>query len=98
MKESAYQSRLIKKLEKMFPGCVIIKNDPNYIQGIPDLIILFNDKWAMLEVKRSIEESLQPNQTYYVDMFNKMSYSSFIFPENEKRVFDELQHAFCDIR
>lgn len=94
MKESNFQSQLIKDLEKRFPGCSIIKNDANYIQGICDLLILFNDKWAMLEVKRSKNAKKRPNQDYYVNKFGKMSYASFIFPENKEEVMNELEQSF----
>lgn len=94
MKESAYQNSLIRRLEKEFPNCLVIKNDASYIQGIPDLLVLYGNKWAMLEVKRSYSDSVQPNQLYYVELLNSMSYASFIYPENEERVFDELQYAF----
>lgn len=95
MLESAYQAKLIKQLLKMFPGCVILKNDPSYMQGIPDLIILFNDKWAMLEVKASANAAVQPNQEYYIQRFKLMSFGSFIYPENEKEVLDALQSTFA---
>lgn len=93
-KESKFQSGLIKELKARFPGCVVLKNDPNYLQGVPDLTIFFNNKWATLEVKISAKASHQPNQDYYVSMMNQMSYSSFIYPENKEVVLDELQHAF----
>lgn len=94
MKESAFQTKLIKELEQIFPGCIIMKNDPDYIQGIPDLTILYKDRWATLECKKSISASHQPNQDYYVDTMRRMSYSSYICPENKERVLDELQQAF----
>lgn len=78
----------------MFPGCMVIKNDPNYIQGIPDLTIFFRDKWATLEVKKSAKARHQPNQDYYVDKMNNMSFSRFISPENKEEVLNELQHTF----
>lgn len=94
MKESTFQHGLIEKIRKTFPGCIVLKNDPTYIQGIPDLLILHNDKWAALEVKRSKDESHRPNQDYYVSKMNDMSYSSFIYPENEKEILNELQQTF----
>lgn len=92
--ESKFQSQLIKDLKSIFPGCIILKNDPNYLQGIPDLTIFFMDRWATLEVKKDASSRHQPNQDYYVNKMNDMSYSSFIYPENKEEVLDELQHTF----
>lgn len=85
---------LVKELESKFPGCVVMKNDPTYIQGIPDLIVLYKNKWAMLECKRSKKERHRPNQDYYIEKMGKMSYASFIYPENKEEVLNELQRAF----
>lgn len=78
----------------MFPGCIILKNDPNYIQGIPDLTIFWENHWATLEVKKAFDAPHQPNQDYYVDVMDRMSFSRFIFPENKEVVLDELQQSF----
>ena len=78
----------------MFPGCIVMKNDSGYIQGIPDLTILWKDKWAMLECKRSASASRQPNQEYYIKMTGEMSFGRFIFPENEEEVLNDLQQSF----
>lgn len=93
MLESAYQAKLIKKLRRMFPGCVILKNDSGYLQGIPDLSIFYRDRWAMLEVKESADSPLQPNQDVYVEMLNEMSFAAFIYPSNEREVLRALQHS-----
>lgn len=93
-KENAFQAELIRDLKVVFPGCVILKNDPNYIQGIPDVLILYKDKWAMLECKRNSKASHRPNQQYYVDKLGAMSYAAFIYPENREDILNELQHAF----
>ena len=98
MRESEYQNKLIKKLDSMFTGCVILKNDSSYIQGIPDLVIFFRDRWAMLEVKTSLHAHVQPNQEYWIDYLNTLSYASFICPETEDGVLYELQHAFGTVR
>lgn len=92
--ERDFQSNLIKRLKKIFPGCVILKNDPTYIQGVPDIIVLYKDRWAMLEVKKDSSASHQPNQDYYVDKLGKMSFAAFIFPENVEEVLNDLQQAF----
>lgn len=91
MTEAEYQAKLIKRIKAIFPGCLVLKNDPNYLQGVPDLSIFYNNKWAVLEVKRSKNESHRPNQDYYIDKLNEMSFASFIFPENEEEVLHELQ-------
>lgn len=95
MKESAYQAELIKRLRVLLPGCVILKNDANYMQGVPDLSIFWERHWAMLEVKMSAEEPFQPNQVYYLQELNKMSFASVIYPEIEQEVLDALQQAFA---
>ena len=91
--ERDFQRDLIKELKKIFVGCIILKNDSSYIQGIPDLLILFEDKWASLEIKKSATASHRPNQEYYVELMDKMSFSRFIFPENKEEVLYELQEA-----
>lgn len=89
--ESRFQAKLKERLKKLFPGCIIMKNDPNDIQGIPDLTVLYKDKWATLECKRSEKaKNRQPNQPYYVEKMNEMSFSRFIFPENEETVLTDL--------
>ena len=94
MLENKFQSNLIKDIKKEFPGCIVMKNDSSYIQGIPDLLVLYKDKWAALEVKRSENASHQPNQDYYVDKMNNMSYSAFVHPDNKSEVMDELKNRF----
>ena len=91
-KESEFQRRLVKRLYSEFPGCYVMKNESR--QGVPDLLILYKDRWAMLECKKSERASHRPNQDYYVDHFNEMSFAAFIFPENEEEVFYELQSTF----
>lgn len=94
MRENKFQSELIKELKARFPDCIVVKNDPNYLQGIPDLLILWNDKWATLECKKSSDASHRPNQNYYVERMDKMSFSRFIFPENKEEVLHDLEQAF----
>ncbi len=91
--ESKFQSELIKDLRDLFPGCVVLKNDSGYLQGVPDLLILHRDRWATLEVKRAEDSDRQPNQEYYVDLMNDMSFSAFVYPENKEEVLHALQRA-----
>lgn len=93
-KENKYQRDLIRKLSRLLPGCLILKNDPNYLQGVPDLLILHGDMWAMLEVKASDKAHVQPNQKLYVDRLCRMGFARFVYPENEKEVLEELQTYF----
>lgn len=95
MTESAYQAKLIRKLKKLFPGCVVLKNDPQYLQGILDLTLLWKRYWAMLEVKPFRSAVHQPNQEYYVEQLDNMSFAAFIYPENEEEVLIALQEAFA---
>lgn len=93
-REDKFQSDLIDEIKEMFPGCMVLKNDPNYIQGIPDLLIMYKNNWAALECKKSKNASHRPNQDYYVNKMNEMSFSSFIYPENKQEVLNELQQSF----
>ena len=94
MLENRFKTKLCNELEEMFPGCIITHLDPNEIQGIPDLLILYNTKWASLEGKKSEDAPHRPNQEYYVRRMNDMSFSRFIYPENKEEVLDELQRFF----
>lgn len=93
-KESKFQAELIKDLKKLYPEAVVLKTDPNYIQGLPDLLILNNNKWAALECKRSSNAHMQPNQYYYISKMSKMSFASFVYPENKEEVLHGLQQTF----
>jgi hypothetical protein len=96
MLESKFQADLIKELKAEFPGCVVLKNDSSYLQGVPDLSIFYKDRWAMLEVKKSANAKHQPNQDYYVNKMSEMSYSAFIYPENKDEVMGTLKHHLMD--
>lgn len=94
MRENKFQSNLKKELKEMFPGCIVTKLDSSDIQGIPDLLILYNNKWATLENKKAAKAARQPNQEYYVNKMNEMSFSRFIYPENKDEVLKELKGMF----
>lgn len=92
--ERHYQAEFIKKLRLRFPGCVILKNDSNYMQGVPDLLLLYRDRWAMLEYKAHANAAEQPNQRYFVAMLDEMSFAAFVYPANEEDVLDGIQRSF----
>ncbi len=95
--ERDYQAGLIKRMRIRFPSCVILKNDTSYMQGIPDLTLLWTDRWAIFEVKASPPRSsadFEPNQEWYIEELHRMSYSACIYPENENEVLDEVQRQF----
>jgi hypothetical protein len=92
--ESKFQKDLMDEIKELYPGCVVIKNDSGYIQGFPDWTILYKDKWAVLECKRSEDAPAQPNQPYYVRKLDNMSFSRFVYPENKEEVLRDLQQAF----
>ena len=90
--ESGCQGKLRDEIKNLLPGCMIFKMDQ--VKGIPDLLILYKDKWASLENKKSANAKRQPNQEYYVDKMNEMSFSRFIYPENKEEVLNDLYKAF----
>lgn len=91
MLERDFQKKLVKKLESQYPEAIIFKNETK--QGFPDLTILYEDRWALLECKRETDASHRPNQDYWVNRANKMSFASFIYPENEGEVLNALEQA-----
>lgn len=94
MKESQFQAKLIKDIKELFPGCIVLKNDPEYIQGFPDLTIFYGKHWALLECKQSDNAHHQPNQDFYISKADEMSFARFISPENKEEVLNDLQSAF----
>lgn len=98
MKESLFQANLIKELKERFDGCIILKNDANYIQGFPDLLILHGDRWAALECKASTHAPMRPNQAYYLQLLGQMGYANVVCPENKDLVIEELIYYFYEQR
>lgn len=94
MRESVFEKKVINDLLTMFPGAIILKTDPSFIQGFPDRLMLYGTNWAAFEFKKSINSSLRPNQEYYIDLLNEMSYASFIYPENLEEAVHGLQRSF----
>ena len=92
--KDGFQSKLIGRLNTEFPGCMILKNDANYLQGIPDLTVLYGPHWAVLECKASEDAEHQPNQDTYVEELDRMSFSRFVYPENEEETVDALRSLF----
>ena len=97
--ESQFQNKLIKRIKSEFgnDNVIILKNDPNYIQGFPDLTILGKKRYAILECKRSKNEHKQPNQEFYVNKANRLSYGRFIYPENEQQVLSDMKEYNIDV-
>ena len=94
-RENAFQAGLIDELKETFSGCIVLKNDSSYMQGIPDLSVFYGGKWAMLECKKNAVASHQPNQEHYISKANAMSYAAFIYPENKNKVIEELKQHFA---
>lgn len=92
--ERNYQAGLIKRIERLFPGCYVRKIDVQ--QGWPDLLILWGPNWALLEVKKKppTASDFEPNQEWWIEHFDQMSFSACIYPENEKEVLNALQQTF----
>ena len=94
--ERVFQANIVKEIKTIFKDCIVLKLDPSHTQGIPDLLVLWKDRWAAIECKRSKKANVQPNQKYYVDKMNKMSFSRFIYPENKDEVLNDLKAYFQD--
>lgn len=105
MLESKFQKLVIDELHEIFgdlhDGFLVLKNDSGYLQGIPDLLVLYKDKWAMLEVKPRTPKSAddyEPNQEFYISTLDGMCFASMICPENKEMVYNDLQRTFRTAR
>ena len=94
MKENRFQAELVREIKERFPGSVVLKNDPDYLQGVPDILVLNGNKWAALECKKDASAPKRPNQEYYVKKMDEMSFSRFIFPENKEEVMERMKEYF----
>lgn len=94
MIESNFQKRLIKEIKERYPGCVVLKNDASYAQGIPDLVIFYGPYYAFLECKKNAKATHRPNQDRWIDLFSKWSFARFVYPENTKEVLSDLDQSF----
>lgn len=93
-RENEYQQGLKKRIKERFKHAIVAKLNPNDIQGIPDLVVIFKKHWALLECKRETDASKRPNQEFYIDFYNKWSFASFICPENEEEVLNAMEQSF----
>ena len=92
--ERDFQKDLMDEIKQQYPGCIVMKNDSSYIQGIPDWTILYKDKYALLEAKQEKDAKCQPNQELYVEYINRVSFSRFVYPENKEEVLRDLHEYF----
>lgn len=97
--ETDFQTNvLIPEIERRFPDSMVLKNDPTYLQGIPDLTIINGPFWAMLEVKKSPTASFRPNQKYYVEQLNYLGFCAVVCPSNLKFVMDSMESYFIGLQ
>lgn len=92
--ESDFSEVFTDALEEAFPDSMVIKGNSAYRQGVPDWLLLDGPNWAALELKRDETAKKQPNQPYYVEKMNGMSYAAFVTPSNYREVIDEIQSTF----
>lgn len=92
--ENVFQASLIRTIKNLLPGCIVLKLDPNYIQGIPDILVLYGITWAALECKKSEDAPHRPNQDYYVNTMDSMSFATFVYPENVQQVLKDMIEYF----
>ncbi len=92
--ENVFQASLIRTIKNLLPGCIVLKLDPNYIQGIPDLLVLYGFTWIALECKKSENAPHRPNQDHYIETMNTMSFATFVYPENVQQVLEDMVKYF----
>lgn len=87
--EGRFKRRIKKRIREYLPGCFMHEMKAGK-QGIPDTLIIFRKRWALLEFKESENAHHRPNQDYYVALFNDLGFSRFVYPENEIEVMNDL--------
>lgn len=93
MTENQYQLMLIKEIRSWDQDIFVFPMDGGDYQGFQDILILYKDMYALLEVKMAEDSHRQPNQDWYVEYFSQHVFSSFIWPEIEREVLNDLQHT-----
>ena len=93
MLENKFKTKLIKEIRARLPGAIVLHTNPPP-QGIPDLLVLYEDRWAALEGKKETGSSHRPNQNYWIDKMNRMSFAAFISPENKEEVLHAMERSF----
>lgn len=88
--ESKYRKELEARISGALPGCLILRNNAKEIQGICDIVVFYGERYGFLEIKVSENAPVQPNQTYYVNWLDEMSFAAFIYPENEYQILSDL--------
>lgn len=95
--EADYKSGLHERIKDLLPGCWVLINDEQTCPGIPDTLVLWGPHYAFLEVKRkkpTRASDWRPNQEWYLDELDEMSFAACIYPENEGEILYALQEAF----
>lgn len=93
MLENKFKTKLIQEIRARLPEAIVLHTNPPP-QGIPDLLVLYKDHWAALEGKKKQDSSHRPNQDYWIDKMNGMSFARFICPENKEAVLDAMEQSF----
>lgn len=93
MLENKFKTNLIKEIRARFSGAIVLHTNPPP-QGIPDLLVLCGGRWAALEGKRENSSSHRPNQDYWIEKMDKMSFARFVSPENKEEVLNAMEQTF----
>ena len=92
-RETKFKKMFKKKLKRLYPECIIVEADPTYFWSVPDVYFFLGSFWAALEFKRTEGSSRRPNQEYWVEVLDKMSFARFVYPGVEEEVLSELEAA-----
>jgi hypothetical protein len=92
VKESKFEQDFCRRLRNVDKDVIVVKLTG--ISGIPDRIVLYHDKFVLLEFKRSKNASHRPLQDWYIDHFDGWGLARFVYPENGEEVFSEVLDWF----
>lgn len=92
--ESTFEKEFCKALRQTLGERYTYTFKLTAAKGIPDRLILYKDKYALLEFKQYKNAKKQPGQETWVGHFDNLAYAAIVYPENAEKVMQDILNYF----